>query len=204
MAMKEIIDKDPNWKEKVKAMDEFAQFIEWNFAKELDWFLLDYDSHRTMQTYMKKLNAFYQKHRAFYDIEDSWEGFDWITVDDKDNSVIAFMRISTPWRGKVQKIVSVTNFTPVVHYDYKIAMPATGFEIGTPASISERQPPHTEAIEEEPFDSMISDTTRTVYGNLSFFGTTASKALWARCPCPISLLPVVRRPHSPTEYGGKL
>lgn len=106
--------------------DEFAQFIEWNFAKELDWFLLDYDSHRTMQTYMKKLNAFYQKHRAFYDIEDSWEGFDWITVDDKDNSVIAFMRISTPWRGKVQKIVSVTNFTPVVHYDYKIAMPTTG------------------------------------------------------------------------------
>ena len=106
--------------------DEFAQFIEWNFAKELDWFLLDYDSHRTMQNYMKKLNAFYQKHRAFYDIEDSWNGFDWITVDDKDNSVIAFMRISTPWRGKVQKIVSVTNFTPVVHYDYKIAMPATG------------------------------------------------------------------------------
>ena len=106
--------------------DEFAQFIEWNFAKELDWFLLDYDSHRTMQNYMKKLNAFYQKHRAFYDIEDSWDGFDWITVDDKDNSVIAFMRISTPWRGKVQKIVSVTNFTPVVHYDYKIAMPATG------------------------------------------------------------------------------
>src|SRR5699024_4677741 len=43
-----------------------------------------------------------------------------------DNSVIAFMRISTPWRGKVQKIVSVTNFTPVVHYDYKIAMPTTG------------------------------------------------------------------------------
>ena len=92
--------------------DEFAQFIEWNFAKELDWFLLDMISHRTMQNYMKKLNAFYQKHRAFYDIEDSWNGFDWITVDDKDNSVIAFMRISTPWRGKVQKIVSVTNFTP--------------------------------------------------------------------------------------------
>ena len=106
--------------------DEFAQFIEWNFAKELDWCLLDYDSHRTMQTYMKKLNAFYQKHRAFYDIEDRWEGFGWNTVDDKDNSVIAFMRISTPWRGKVQKIVSVTNFTPVVHYDYKIAMPTTG------------------------------------------------------------------------------
>ena len=56
-------------------------------------------------------------------------------------------------------------------------MPATGFLIGTPASISERQPPHTEAIELEPFDSMISLTTRIVYGKLSFGGMTASSAL---------------------------
>ena len=106
--------------------NEFAQFIEWNFAQELDWFLLDYDSHRSMQTYLKKLNGFYQKHRALYEIEDSWDGFDWLNVNDSDNSVIAFMRLSGPWRGKVQRIVSVTNFTPVVHYDYKIAMPQTG------------------------------------------------------------------------------
>ena len=61
-----------------------------------------------------------------------------------------------------------------------MAIPATGFEIGTPASIRERHPPQTEAIEEEPLDSMISDTTLIVYGKLSFFGTTASRALWAR------------------------
>ena len=106
--------------------DEFAQFIEWNFAQELDWFLLEYDSHRSMQTFVKKLNGFYQKHRALYEIEDSWDGFAWLNVDDCDNSVIAFMRSSGPWRGKVQQIVSVTNFTPVVHYDYQIAMPQTG------------------------------------------------------------------------------
>ena len=106
--------------------DEFAQFIEWNFAQELDWFLLEYDSHRSMQAFVKKLNGFYQKHRALYEIEDSWDGFAWLNVDDCDNSVIAFMRSSGPWRGKVQQIVSVTNFTPVVHYDYQIAMPQTG------------------------------------------------------------------------------
>ena len=43
-----------------------------------------------------------------------------------------------------------------------IAMPATWPFIGTPASISERQPPQTEAIDEEPFDSVISETTRSV------------------------------------------
>ena len=46
-------------------------------------------------------------------------------------------------------------------------MPATCAFIGTPASISARQPPQTEAIDEEPFDSVISETTRIVYGNSS-------------------------------------
>ena len=41
-------------------------------------------------------------------------------------------------------------------------MPATGALIGTPASISARQPPQTEAIDEEPLDSVISVTTRMV------------------------------------------
>lgn len=106
--------------------DEFAHFIEWNYAKELDWFLLEYDSHRSMLTYFEKLNKFYQKHRAFYEIEDSWEGFQWLNVDDKDNSVVAFLRLSRPLRGKVQQIVCLTNFTPVVREHYPIALPQAG------------------------------------------------------------------------------
>ncbi|EWS54173.1 hypothetical protein X551_03034 [Methylibium sp. T29] len=39
-------------------------------------------------------------------------------------------------------------------------MPATWAFSGTPASIIDRQPPQTEAIDEEPFDSVISETTR--------------------------------------------
>jgi hypothetical protein len=42
-----------------------------------------------------------------------------------------------------------------------MAIPATCSFIGTPASISARQPPQTDAIDEEPFDSVISDTRRT-------------------------------------------
>ena len=41
-------------------------------------------------------------------------------------------------------------------------MPATGRLIGTPASISDSEPPQTEAIDDEPFDSVISDTMRIV------------------------------------------
>ena len=43
-----------------------------------------------------------------------------------------------------------------------IAIPATGLDIGTPASINDKDVPHTEAIELDPFDSVISETTRIV------------------------------------------
>ena len=43
-----------------------------------------------------------------------------------------------------------------------MAMPATGRLSGTPASISDSEEPQTVAIDEEPFDSVISETRRIV------------------------------------------
>ena len=84
-------------------------------------------------------------------------------------------------------------------------MPATGSEIGTPASMSASVPPHTLAMLDEPFDSRISLMTRIVYGNLSGPGITALSERSASAPCPISRRPGPRIGlHSPTEYGGKL
>ena len=86
-----------------------------------------------------------------------------------------------------------------------IATPATGALIGTPASISARLVPHTEAIELEPFDSRISETTRITYGNFSMSGITALTPRLARLPWPISRRfgePIM--PVSPTLNGGKL
>ena len=65
-------------------------------------------------------------------------------------------------------------------------MPATGAEIGTPASISESVEPQTDAIDELPFDSRISETTRIVYGNVSASGITGSRARSASAPWPMS------------------
>jgi hypothetical protein len=81
-----------------------------------------------------------------------------------------------------------------------IAMPAVGRFNGTPASISASDAPQTEAIEDEPFDSVISETTRSVYGNSCAAGRTGCSARQASLPWPISrrLVPP-RRPVSPTE-----
>jgi len=46
--------------------------------------------------------------------------------------------------------------------DQSMAMPAIGRVIGTPASISASEVPHTVAIEEDPLDSVISETMRSV------------------------------------------
>ena len=43
-----------------------------------------------------------------------------------------------------------------------MATPATGFTIGTPASIIASVPPQIDAIDDEPFDSVMSETMRTV------------------------------------------
>ena len=86
-----------------------------------------------------------------------------------------------------------------------IATPATGALIGTPASMSASVPPQTVAIEDEPFDSRMSETTRTVYGKASSDGSIGASERRARLPWPMSRRDGPRMNFaSPTEKGGKL
>ncbi len=72
---------------------EFGQFKEWDYHEGLEFFLRDnYELHGKLSVYVKELNAFYKETPAFYEIEDSWEGFEWLAADDADRNIVAFIR----------------------------------------------------------------------------------------------------------------
>ena len=101
---------------------EFGQFIEWDEKKPLDWMLLGYDKHRQLQNYVKDLNRFYRDTPALWQVDYSWEGFQWIVPDDNQQSVVAFLRRDSA--GKMLMIVC--NFNPVLRQDYQMGVPNPG------------------------------------------------------------------------------
>ncbi|MBQ8203895.1 MAG: 1,4-alpha-glucan branching protein GlgB [Clostridia bacterium] len=101
---------------------EFAQFIEWDYKNELDWFLLDYDKHKEMHKFVKELNKFYLENPPLWEVDYSWEGFGWISNDDTSQSIISFKRIDKSG----DEIICVCNFVPVERKDYRIGVEREG------------------------------------------------------------------------------
>ncbi len=100
--------------------DEFAQLQEWSEERELDWFLLKEDRHLHMQNYVRALLQLYKKYRCLYELDDSWDGFQWINADDSYRSIFSFVRYS---KTKRKNLLFVMNFTPMERPDYRVGVP---------------------------------------------------------------------------------
>lgn len=102
---------------------EFAQFDEWKDQTELDWFLLEYDSHQQFLYYFKTLNQFYKKWCCLWQLDHEPDGFEWIDPHDAGQSVMTFMRKG---KQKGDCLIVVCNFSSVVFSHYKIGVPSYG------------------------------------------------------------------------------
>lgn len=101
---------------------EFGQFAEWQEWKSLDWQLLNYEMHRKLQVFTQELLHIYRHEPAFWQLDRSWHGFEWIDCSDAEQSVVAFLRLTA--EGKF--IIVVCNFTPVGRFRYRIGVPSPG------------------------------------------------------------------------------
>lgn len=101
---------------------EIGQFREWDYDGSIEWFLLDYESHARLQLFAAELNHFYLEHPELYQVDDSWEGFQWIDADDRDRSIISYRRIDK----KGNELIVVINFTPVCYRDFSLRVPELG------------------------------------------------------------------------------
>ena len=99
--------------------NEFAATTEWNYKTELPWHLLAHPSHGGMKYCVQKLNELYTSKPALYELQFDPAGFEWIDLQHRSESVMAFKR-----KGKnpAHDIVVIINATPVVRHDWKISV----------------------------------------------------------------------------------
>lgn len=102
---------------------EFAQEREWNHDIGLDWELIDDPAHKGVQSLVRDLNRVYASVNALHELDCEPAGFAWIVPDDRDNSVFAFTRLN---RNRDSIVLVISNFTPVVRYDYCVGVPRPG------------------------------------------------------------------------------
>jgi 1,4-alpha-glucan branching enzyme len=101
---------------------EFGHFTEWNYDSQLDWFLMVYERHPDLCRFVRELNRFYRETPAFFEMDDSWDGFQWLAADDRERSIAVFSR--TGRQGG--PVVCMVNFTPAYYPAYRIGLPGPG------------------------------------------------------------------------------
>lgn len=102
---------------------EFGQTSEFSENKELDWQLLQYPIHKRCQDMVRDLNKLYIDSPSLWEIDFSWEGFEWICADDDNQNIVIFIRRDKAGNG----IVCISNFSNVKRDGYTFGVPYAGF-----------------------------------------------------------------------------
>jgi 1,4-alpha-glucan branching enzyme len=103
---------------------EIGQWSEWSSAGGIHWELLQQGRHKPLQNLARELNGFYRSNPALYQVDDHNSGFEWIDINDINNSIISFIRRAI---DPSDYLVFCCNFTPVPRENYGVGVPDEGF-----------------------------------------------------------------------------
>ena len=101
---------------------EFAQNDEWRESQSLDWHLTQYAEHSGVQNLITEINHRYKENAALWQKDIFAEGFQWLVGDDGSGNTLAFVR----WSENGSPLISITNFSPVPHENYRLPLPLPG------------------------------------------------------------------------------
>jgi 1,4-alpha-glucan branching enzyme len=102
---------------------EIGQYEEWNHDQSLRWDLFSRDLNKGLFKLISGLNRLYRREPALWKFAFQPQGFEWIDYSDRENSVIAFRRITDDPKDQ---LLVVLNFTPLVRHRYHIGVPVAG------------------------------------------------------------------------------
>jgi 1,4-alpha-glucan branching enzyme len=103
---------------------ELAQWNEWNHDAQLQWELLEWQNHQGLQKLITDLNHLYRREPALHEVEFNYEGFEWLDVDNHQESVICYLRKA---KRPENFVVVCCNFTPVPRHGYAVGVPEAGW-----------------------------------------------------------------------------
>jgi 1,4-alpha-glucan branching enzyme len=101
---------------------ELGQFSEWNYEKSIEWFMTAFEKHSAIQRFVSEINHFYQKTPELWEIDFSWQGFEWIVSDDNEQNIIVFKRM----RKNKASLICAFNFSPIIRRNYRIGVDSFG------------------------------------------------------------------------------
>ncbi|WP_050750734.1 1,4-alpha-glucan branching protein GlgB [Paramagnetospirillum magneticum] len=103
---------------------EFAQQSEWNEDASLDWHLLGDGRNEGVMRLIRDLNRLYRTEPALHQLDNEPAGFAWIDCNDRDNSVLTWLRKGF---DPGDFLVVAGNYTPMVRDSYRIGVPEPGW-----------------------------------------------------------------------------
>lgn len=104
---------------------EFGQFKEWNYKEGIEFFLTQYEQHEKLSVAVRELNGLYKAMPALHQIEDSWDGFEWLAADDSDRNFLSYAR--KDMNGEY--VIVLINFSGLDYKDYLLGVPKGKYKV---------------------------------------------------------------------------